>query len=218
MNIPYFGHIKRKNNLLSTAVEGRVKGRRPRGRPRNTWFTDVKVSTGLPGHEITRMAAQRDLWGVISRQPSSRRWHPQVNPGEYSIYVNTTEMSEWDSIIPMFSEHSKLDSKPGETKMVAKTKFSFENRKNNFFVCGRANMMRAEDSKHNFKFRWPKISVVFFLCIYRPPLATGQLSKKSHHYPVSWLLKKYSINDKIDFCMVIWEMIVTRLGEKFIMK
>ena len=69
----YFGHIKRKNNLLSTAVEGRVKGRRPRGRPRNTWFTDVKEWTGLPGHEITRMAAQRDLWGVISRQPSSRR-------------------------------------------------------------------------------------------------------------------------------------------------
>ena len=75
----YFGHIKRKKNLLSTAVEGRVKGRRPRGRPRNTWFTDVKEWTGLPGHEITRMAAQRDLWGVISRQPSSRRWHPQVN-------------------------------------------------------------------------------------------------------------------------------------------
>ena len=45
----YFGHIKRKNNLLSTAVEGSVKGSRPRGRPRNTWFTDVKEWTGLPG-------------------------------------------------------------------------------------------------------------------------------------------------------------------------
>ena len=48
---------------------------------------------------------------------------------------------------------------------------------------------------------------------YRPPLATGQLSKKSHHNPVSWLFKKYNINNKIKFCMVIWYMIVTSLGD-----
>ena len=33
-------------------------------------------------------------------------------------------------------------------------KFSLRTQKTTF-ECGRANMMRAEDSKHNFKFRWP---------------------------------------------------------------
>ena len=69
----YYGHIKRKNNILTTLLEGRMQGRRPQGRPRNTWFSDIKEWTGLKGGECTRMAADRDLWGVISRQPSSRR-------------------------------------------------------------------------------------------------------------------------------------------------
>ena len=32
----YYGHIKRKNNILTTIVEGRLEGRRPRGRPLGT--------------------------------------------------------------------------------------------------------------------------------------------------------------------------------------
>ena len=30
----YYGHIKRKNNILTTALEGRMSGKRPRGRQR----------------------------------------------------------------------------------------------------------------------------------------------------------------------------------------
>ena len=71
--LKYFGHIKRKGNILTTAMEGRLCGRRSRGRPRNSWFTDIKTWTGLSGRECTRLAAQRDLWSVISRRPSSRR-------------------------------------------------------------------------------------------------------------------------------------------------
>ena len=33
-------------------------------------------------------------------------------------------------------------------------KFSFKTQKTTF-ECGRANLTRAVDSKHNFKFRWP---------------------------------------------------------------
>ena len=71
--LKYYGHIKRKNNILITVVEGRMQGKRPQGRPRNTWFTDIKEWTGRKGGECTKMAADRNLWGVISRQPSSRR-------------------------------------------------------------------------------------------------------------------------------------------------
>ena len=69
----YYGHIKRKNNILTTAVEGRMRGKRPRGRPRINWFTDVKEWTGLTAAECTRRAANRNLWSVITSQPSQRR-------------------------------------------------------------------------------------------------------------------------------------------------
>ena len=71
--IKYYGHIKRKQNILTTAIEGKIEGRRPRGRPRNNWFGDVKGWTGLPAAECTRLAADRDLWSVIARQPPQRR-------------------------------------------------------------------------------------------------------------------------------------------------
>ena len=71
--LKYYGHIKRKNNLLTTVLEGKMEGKRPQGRPRNIWFTDIREWTGLRGRECTRKATDRNLWGVISRQPSSRR-------------------------------------------------------------------------------------------------------------------------------------------------
>ena len=69
----YYGHIKRKGDILTVALEGRMQRRCPQGRPRNTWFTDIKERTGLTGVECARMAADRNLCSVISRQPSSRR-------------------------------------------------------------------------------------------------------------------------------------------------
>ena len=69
----YYGHIKRKGDILTVALEGRMQGRRPQGRPRNSLFIDIKKWTGLKGGECARMAADRNLWSVISRQPSSRR-------------------------------------------------------------------------------------------------------------------------------------------------
>ena len=68
----YFGHVKRKNNLLTTSMEGKVEGRRPRGRPRNNWVGDVKEWTGLPARDCARRAVDRDLWASIARQPSKR--------------------------------------------------------------------------------------------------------------------------------------------------
>ena len=82
----YYGHIKRKNNILTTALEGRMSGKRPRGRPRINWFTDVKEWSGLSAAECTRRAANRNLWSVITSQPSQRRWHSQVNPGKFTPF------------------------------------------------------------------------------------------------------------------------------------
>ena len=57
----YFGHIKRKKNLLTTSLEGRLEGKRPRGRPRNVWMADIKEWTGQSAYACTQRAADRTL-------------------------------------------------------------------------------------------------------------------------------------------------------------
>ena len=99
--LKYFGHIKRKGNILTTMVEGRLQGKRTQGRPRNTWFANIKEWTGRKGGECTRLAADRNLWGFISRQPSSRRWHPQVIQVmtiRILVYVHHPQMISWHLI------------------------------------------------------------------------------------------------------------------------
>ena len=38
--LKYYGHIKRKENILTNAMEGRVEEKLPQGRPRRIWFSD----------------------------------------------------------------------------------------------------------------------------------------------------------------------------------
>merc|ERR1711860_260475 len=38
----YYGHVKLKNNFLTTAMEGRMRGMKPRGHPRINWFSEIK--------------------------------------------------------------------------------------------------------------------------------------------------------------------------------
>ena len=70
--LKYFGHIKRKNNILTTIKEGKLEGKRPRRHPQGNWFVNIKEWTNRTAHECTRLASNRHLWSVISRQPSNR--------------------------------------------------------------------------------------------------------------------------------------------------
>ena len=49
----YCNHVKRGNNILTTAVGGKIQGRRPRGRPRNNWFGAVKEWAQMTAYEYT---------------------------------------------------------------------------------------------------------------------------------------------------------------------
>ena len=71
--LKYFGHIKRKNNILTTVLEGKLEGKRPRGGLLSNWMVDIKEWTCQPAYACTSQAADRDLWSVIARQPSKRR-------------------------------------------------------------------------------------------------------------------------------------------------
>ena len=57
--LKFFGHMARHNSLQKTVMEGRVAGRRGRGRPRRSWEDDVKgmLNTSMQGG-----------WNVGSRQ------------------------------------------------------------------------------------------------------------------------------------------------------
>ena len=75
----YYGHIKRQNSFLTHAIEGKIEGKRPRGRPRTTWMSNISKWTGKTKYNCTRMAVDRDLWSVIASRPLEKRWHSQVN-------------------------------------------------------------------------------------------------------------------------------------------
>ena len=69
----YFGHIRRKGDIIQTILEGRMEGRRPRGRPRQTWFGNIPQWTGRDAQRCIAEATDRHLWSVITRQPLDRR-------------------------------------------------------------------------------------------------------------------------------------------------
>lgn len=57
------GHIMRHNLFLKTVFEGKVLGKKPRGRPRATFFNNLKEDMGLKSYEeLKRMAMERRTW------------------------------------------------------------------------------------------------------------------------------------------------------------
>ena len=58
----YFGHTIRSDRMQKTLIEGKVKEKRQRGRPRRTWLTDIKEWTGANIGKCVRWAADREYW------------------------------------------------------------------------------------------------------------------------------------------------------------
>ena len=58
--LAYFGHIKRHHSLRKELLEGRVQGKRGRGRPQRRWEADVWTGMGLS--DCIRAAAEQDVW------------------------------------------------------------------------------------------------------------------------------------------------------------
>ena len=64
--IKYFGHIKRHDTLLKFLLEGRVKGRRAKGRQRYNWVGNIKRWTGYSMSVCTTKARDRGCWRSIA--------------------------------------------------------------------------------------------------------------------------------------------------------
>ena len=60
--VAYFGHIIRRDGLERLLVEGRLNGKRGRGRPRSLWMDNIKEWTKLSYVDCVRKADDRDSW------------------------------------------------------------------------------------------------------------------------------------------------------------
>ena len=60
--LKYFGHLIRLNNIYRTLLEGYIDGKRGRGRPRMSWYDNIKEWTGMPYEWATIIAMDRDKW------------------------------------------------------------------------------------------------------------------------------------------------------------
>ena len=71
--LSYAGHVLRGSSgmVALLMLEGKLDGKRPRGRPRRTWLDDVYNWMGSTKYtEIKRMAEDRQKWRWMTHQPS----------------------------------------------------------------------------------------------------------------------------------------------------
>ena len=62
--LKYVGHALRnpRTNLMSTVLQGKVEGKRNRGRPPTTYIDNIKKDSGLSLSQIVRRSDDRDDW------------------------------------------------------------------------------------------------------------------------------------------------------------
>ena len=65
--LQYFGHIIRKSSLQKLLLEGKVDGKRQRGRPRRMWMDDIKGWINKRSYaECVRDAQHRSVWRAMT--------------------------------------------------------------------------------------------------------------------------------------------------------
>ena len=60
--LQYLGHLIRHNSPQLHLIEGKIEGRRSRGRPINTWTTDITTTKGMNYYQLKRAAEDRKSW------------------------------------------------------------------------------------------------------------------------------------------------------------
>ena len=58
----YFGHVKRHNTIQKLVLEGKIAGKKARGRPRKSWIENVVATTGNGINECSELALAREEW------------------------------------------------------------------------------------------------------------------------------------------------------------
>ena len=62
----YFGHLIRQNELQRQLLEGKISGKRSRGRPRITWMDNLKKWSGKSYGNLIRIAEDREKFRFMT--------------------------------------------------------------------------------------------------------------------------------------------------------
>ena len=63
--LSFFGHLVRRENIHRRLQEGYIEGRRPRGRPRISWYDNIRVWKGMSYAEAVSAASDRRAWRAV---------------------------------------------------------------------------------------------------------------------------------------------------------
>ena len=62
----YYGHIRRHDTLQKAILEGKINGKRGRGRRRTNWIGNLEIYTGEKINECARLARDRERWRAVT--------------------------------------------------------------------------------------------------------------------------------------------------------
>ncbi|GFS21492.1 endonuclease-reverse transcriptase [Elysia marginata] len=60
--LAYYGHIRRHQSLQKTIMEGKINGKRQRGRKRKSWLGNMEETTTRRINECCEVALNREEW------------------------------------------------------------------------------------------------------------------------------------------------------------
>ena len=64
--LAYYGHIRRHNTIQKTILEGKIEGKRGRGRRRKSWIENVEETSGMRINQCGVEAVDRNKWRVMA--------------------------------------------------------------------------------------------------------------------------------------------------------
>jgi hypothetical protein len=77
--IKFFGHIIRQDGLEKLVMQGKMDGKRERGRSLNRYIDQVAGLTGLSIYNLVRQAEDREAWRVIANRDTNGPRRPSVD-------------------------------------------------------------------------------------------------------------------------------------------
>ena len=69
----FYGHVRRHDSLQRVILEGKVEGKRGRGRKRTSWTDNIKTHLGLPINTCAELALDRKKWRAMTPNLGSEK-------------------------------------------------------------------------------------------------------------------------------------------------
>jgi len=64
--VKFYGHVRRHDTIQKVIVEGKINGKRGRGRKRTNWIGNVAAYTGMNINTCARVAMDREKWRAVT--------------------------------------------------------------------------------------------------------------------------------------------------------